>query len=210
MGYILYGRRQTGSMAIEAALDLAGADWTFQLTPRPTTETELAALLSINPRGQVPILIHPDGTVITEGPAILLHLADAFPATGLAPSPGSAARAWHDRWLAFYQANVYEGMLRELFPDRYTTDGASAPAIATAATDYVRRHFRIFEAEIAARPAQPFFCGPKPTVLDIYLWMLCFWMDADWLVANCPSLAAHWHRMRASPVLARIETGHFG
>ncbi|MFO1203493.1 MAG: glutathione S-transferase family protein [Tabrizicola sp.] len=210
MGYTLYGRRQTGSMAIEAALHLAGADWAFQLTPRPTTENELAALQKINPRGQVPILIHPDGTIITEGPAILTHLADAYPSAGLAPATGSSARAWHDRWLAFFQANVYEGMLRELFPDRYTTDPASAPSVATAATAYVRRHFLIFEAEIAARPAQPFFCGQTPSVLDIYLWMLCFWMDADWLTANCPTLTAHWHRMRAIPALSSIETGHFG
>jgi glutathione S-transferase len=210
MSYVLFGRRQTGSMAIQAALDLAGADWTFRLTPRPTTDAELAALESINPRGQVPILIHPDGTIVTEGPAILLHLADAFPAAGLAPAPGSSARAWHDRWLAFYQANVYEGMLRELFPDRYTTDAAGAPAVATAATAYVRRHFRIFEAEIASRPATPFFCGTKPSVLDIYHWMLCFWMDADWLAANCPTLTGHWHRMRAIPNLGAVETEHFG
>lgn len=210
MGYILYGRRQTGSMAIEAALGLCGADWTFRLTPRPTTEAELAALRSVNPRAQVPILIHPDGTIITEGPAILLHLADAFPAAGLAPAPGTSARAWHDRWLAFYQANVYEGMLRELFPDRYTTDAATAPAVATAATTYVRDHFLIFETEVAARPAQDFFCGPKPSVLDIYVWMLCFWMDADWLAANCPTLSAHWHRMRAIPTLSSIEPEHFG
>ena len=210
MGYVLYGRRQTGSMAVQAALDLAGAEWTFRLTPRPTTEAELAALQSVNPRGQVPILIHPDGTVITEGPAILLHLADAFPAAGLAPAPGTSARAWHDRWLAFYQANVYEGMLRELFPDRYTTDAANAPALAAAATTYVRRHFLIFDAESAARPASPFLCGPKPSVLDLYVWMLCFWMDADWLAANCSTLTALWHRMRAIPALQAIEAEHFG
>ncbi|MCU0905173.1 MAG: glutathione S-transferase family protein [Tabrizicola sp.] len=210
MGYRLHGRRQTGSMAIEAALELCGATWDPIDTPRPTTEAELAALHRINPRGQVPILIHPDGTVITEGPAILSHLADAFPAAGLAPAPGTSLRAWHDRWLAFYHANVYEGMLRELFPDRYTDDASGAPAVATAATTYVRRHFLIFEAEIAARPAEPFFCGPKPAILDIYLWMLCFWMNADWLGSHCPALTARWHRMRAIPGLAKIEADHFG
>ena len=138
-------------MAIEAALGLCGAAWTLIDTPRPKTDADRAALLAINPRGQVPILIHPDGTVITEGPAILLHLADAFPASGLAPAPGTSLRAWHDRWLAFFQANVYEGMLRELFPDRYTHDPAGGPAVAAAATDYVRRHFLIFETEVRPR-----------------------------------------------------------
>jgi glutathione S-transferase len=135
-------------------LQLTGADWTFQLTPRPTTDAELATLQRINPRGQVPILIHPDGTILTEGPAILSHLADAFPAARLSAAPGSSARAWADRWLAFFHANVYEGMLRELFPGRYTTDANGAPAVAAAATAYVRHHFQIFDAEIAARPAE--------------------------------------------------------
>lgn len=210
MGYRLFGRRQTGSMAIEAALALTPAVWVFETVAKPKTETELAALERINPRGQVPILVHPDGTVITEGPAILLHLADAFAAAGLAPAPGTAARAWHDRWLTFFHANVYEGMLRELFPDRYTTDPAGGPAVLAAATDYVRRHFLIFEAEVARCPGTGYFCGASPAVLDIYVWMLCFWVDADWLAATCPGLASHWHRMRALSALAQVEQAHFG
>ena len=210
MGYRLYGRRQTGSMAIAAALMIVGAEWTLVPVAKPATEAELAALCGINPRGQVPILLHPDGTVITEGPAILLHLADAFPAAKLAPPPGSSARAWHDRWLAFFHANVYEGMLRELFPDRYTTDPTGAAAVAAAATDYVRRHFLIFEAELARRPNKGFFCDAAASALDSYLWMLCFWMDPAWLSANCPVLSAHWHQMCALPHLQTVGAEHFG
>lgn len=210
MGYRLYGRRQTGSMAIEAALGLCGADWTLVDTPRPKTDADRAALSQINPRGQVPILVHPDGTVITEGPAILAHLAGAFPEANLAPAPGTSARAWHDRWLAFFHANVYEAMLRELFPDRYTLDPAGGPAVAAAATDYVRRHCALFEAELAHRPDTAFVCGASLSMLDIYLWMLCFWLDADWLAATCPGLNARWQRMRALPALIPVEAAHFG
>lgn len=210
MGYMLYGRRQTGSMVVEAALALAGASFTFHPVPSPASNDERAAFASINPRGQVPALIHPDGTVITEGPAILGHLADAFPAAGLAPPPGSPERARHDRWLAFFHANVYEGMLRELFPDRYTTDASGAAAVSEAATAYVRRHFLIFEAEMVQRPAAAFLFGDSPSALDLYLWMLCFWIDAGWLSANCPELAAHWQRMRGIKALAPIEAVHFG
>jgi glutathione S-transferase len=209
MGYRLYGRIQSGSMAIEAALALSGADWTLIDTPRPKTDAGRAALLGLNPRGQVPILVHPDGTVITEGPAILSHLADAFPAAHLAPTPGSAHRARHDRWMAFFQANVYEGMLRELAPARYTEEATGGPAIAASATGYVRRHFLIFEAEISqSRPA--FFFADQLAMLDIYLWMLCFWLDRDWLAASCPAVDERWSRLRPHPVLGPIETAHFG
>ena len=103
-----------------------------------------------------------------------------------------------------------EGMLRALFPDRYTLDPAGGPAVAAAATEYVRRHFSLFEAELARRPDTAFFCGTSPSILDIYVWMLCFWLDPDWLAENCPTLAAHWQRMRALPALTPIEQAHFG
>ena len=58
------------------------------------------AYLAINPMGKVPALSH-DGQVVTECAAICAYLADAFPAAGLAPSPGDPARAPYYRWLFF-------------------------------------------------------------------------------------------------------------
>ena len=60
---------------------------------KPSSYDEFRAF---SPAGQVPVLIHPDGTVITESPAILTHIADSFPAARLIPAPGSSARAFHD------------------------------------------------------------------------------------------------------------------
>ena len=54
--------------------------------------------LALNPMGKVPTLTHGD-TVVTETPAILAYLADAFPAAGLAPPP--AKRGAYYRWLFF-------------------------------------------------------------------------------------------------------------
>ena len=175
--------------------------------PRPRTPEEIAAFAVINPRLQVPVLIHPDGTVITEGPAILVHIADANPAAGLAPAPGTSARARHDRWLAFFQANVYEGMLRELFPDRYTTAPQGKAGVQQAATAYVRRHFQLFEAELATGP---YLAGEAFSVFDIYLWMLCYWIDADWLSANCPRIARLQATANARPALNAAGKRHFG
>ena len=56
--------------------------------------------LRINPMGKVPALTH-GSMVVTEGAAICAYLADAFPAAGLAPPPGSASRAPYYRWLFF-------------------------------------------------------------------------------------------------------------
>lgn len=194
-------------MAIEAALAEAAVPHRFVPVSRASNENRGEAFSRINPRQQLPVLQLPDGTVVTEGPAILNHIADAHPHTRLAPPPGTPARARHDRWLAFFHANVYEAMLRELAPARYTADPAGAPAIRTAATRYVQDHFILFENELIHGP---YLQGDAPTMFDIYLWMLAHWVDAGWLAAHCPRIhtltATASQRPHLAPVLAR----HFG
>jgi GST-like protein len=204
--YRLYGWRQTGSMGIEAALIEAGV-------PHQVIEVDLQAdanlaaeFTALNPRQQVPTLVLPDGTVVTECPAIMAHIADAFPQARLAPEPGSSARARHDRWMAFFHANIYEGMLREAYSDRYTADPATAPAVSAGATDYVRRHFLIFEADLGEGP---YLFGQRLSMSDILLWMLCHWTDADWLVATCPKIERLRATASARPALAAVLERHY-
>ena len=64
------------------------------------TSMKSPAYLAINPMGKVPALRH-GATVVTEAAAICAYLADAFPAAGLAPPPGSPARGAYYRWLFF-------------------------------------------------------------------------------------------------------------
>jgi len=88
----LYGAKGSGSAAIEVALEWAGAPWTLvqgaTWEPGPGYE----ALKQTNPLGQVPTLVLPDGTAISESAAILIHLGLAHPASGLLPAD-AAARA---------------------------------------------------------------------------------------------------------------------
>jgi GST-like protein len=207
MGYVLYGWRQTGSMAIEAALAEAGVAHDFVPVSRKTDENKSPEYTAINPRQQLPALVLPNGTVVTEGPAILSHIADAHPQAGLIPGPGSPARATHDRWMAFLHANVYEAMLRELAPQRYSTDPGAKDGIKAAAIGYTQRHFLILEAQFGPGP---YLFGDRLQMFDIYLWMLCYWVDADWLAASCPRI----HRLQkaavARPALAAVAARHFG
>jgi len=58
------------------------------------------AYLAVNPMGKVPALRHGD-TVVTETAAICAYLADAFPASHLAPPLGDRLRGPYYRWLFF-------------------------------------------------------------------------------------------------------------
>jgi glutathione S-transferase len=201
--YKLYGSLGTGSAAVEAALAEAGAE--YEVIPVITkqgahlTETYTA----INPRQQVPSLQLPDGSVMTEGAAMMMHIVDAFPQAGLAPKPGTAARAQHDRWLVFMAVNIYEGELRRAYPGRYSDDAGS---VAERATDYVMRHYQILEAEIAG----PFFFGSNLTTVDIYLWNMATWTDPEWLAAHCPGVHALMTMVRTRPRIAPIDAAHAG
>lgn len=193
-------------MAIEAAFAEAGVDFEMVHVSRKTDENLTDAFMKINPRQQLPAVMLPNGSFIAEGPAILNHIADAFPAANLAPKPGSYARAHHDRWLAFFQANVYEGELRKLFPGRYVTDVACAASVKAAANAYVDRHYLIFEKVFGDGP---YALGGQFTVLDIYVWMLAQWMDQQWLEDNCPRVKALSDRVATRPRVAPIHRYHF-
>ena len=97
MGYVLYGWQQSGSMAIEAVLAETGVPHVLEPVSRKTDENLGPAFTAIISRQQLPTLMLPNGTAVTEGPATLSHIADAHPKTGLIPSPGNSGRAIHDR-----------------------------------------------------------------------------------------------------------------
>jgi len=149
----------------------------------------------------------PDGTIITEGAAILLHIADVHPGSLLAPPPGSSQRAQHDRWLFFFAVNVYEGELRKLNPQNYASSAECADSVKLAADAYVERHYRIFEDVIGDGP---YTFGETFTVLDIYVWMLAQWMPPDWLARECPRINRLVESAKLRPNVAPVQKWHFG
>lgn len=205
--YILYGWKLTGSLATEAALVEAGAK--YEIVPINIREgeqhTEEYGL--INPRRQVPSLKLPDGSIMSEGAAMLLHIADAHPQSRLAPPPGSSERAQHDRWLFFFAVNVYEGELRKIVPQDYVDSEECADAVKTAAFGYVEKHYRIFEETLGEGP---YTFGNTFTVLDIYVWMLAQWMPAEWLESECPKINLLVESAKLRPNISPIQKWHFG
>jgi glutathione S-transferase len=205
--YTLYGRRDAGSLAPEAAFAVAGVPVRLIDVGKAPDGGPPPDLLAVNPRGQVPAVVMPDGAVLTECPAIMAHIADAFPASRLAPPPGSPARAQHDRWVAFLQANVYEGLLRSFYADRYTTDPTGAAGVKAAADAYVELHLGLIED--ALPESGPWF-GGSVTNAELLLWMFAQWTDADRLARACPRIAALVARVAAHPAVAPVAARHYG
>ena len=207
--YKLYGTRHTSTCAAKAALAESGARFEeVEITTR--AEQHLTEeYRRINPRQQVPSLMLPDGSIVTEGPAILLHLADAHSEVRLAPAPGKSNRARHDRWLIFLAMNVNEAGQRMNYAERFTTDTNGRQAVEEAARAYMDRHFSIFEEALGNGP---YFFGDDLSMLDIYVWMLAHWPGggAAWFEANCPKIVRLANTVKLRPKIVPIAEENFG
>lgn len=202
--YKLYGRRNAGSLAPQILLEEIGAP--YEIIWVGKTAPEIETLRRINPAGKIPSLVLPDGTVVAESAAILIHLTNAHPEAGLAPPAGSAAHARFLQWMVFLSANVYEAALRYFYPERYSTAGAAAaPAIkAQALADY-GAHLERVQGELS-----PYVLGDKLSAADPYLHMLADWFPQDDqpLAARLPKLAQHAELLRRRPAIRKAERDH--
>ncbi len=94
---IFYTNPMSRGRIVRWMLEEVGAPYETQLLEYKTT-MKSPEYLAVNPMGKVPAIRHGD-TVVTEGAAICLYLADAFPEAGLAPPP--AERGAYYRWMLF-------------------------------------------------------------------------------------------------------------
>jgi len=129
------------------------------------------AYLALNPWGRVPTLEDGD-LVLTESAAIVLHVADRFPAAGLAAPVGTAARSELYRWLAYLTNTVQASFMRWFYPERYTTDPAGRAAIVACEAETLGRHLDWLDAQLAARP---WLVGDERSGADLFLFMLTRW-----------------------------------
>lgn len=128
--------------------------------------------LALNPMGKVPTLVHGD-TVVTETPAILAYLADAFPAAGLAPP--LAERGAYYRWL-FFAAGPMEAAV---------TDQALGLQVAPEKQGFVGYgSAQLTEDTLAAALAgRTFIAGDRFSAADLYL---CAKLDFALAFGNLP------------------------
>ncbi len=205
--YKLYWSKETGALAPQVALEEAGAEYELIVTNTEEGAHQSADFLTINPRGQVPALILPDGSVMTESAAMMLHIADEFPEANLIPPAGDVRRAQVYRWLFFMAVNFYETDLRYYYSERYTTDEAGAEGVKVAALRDFDKYFDMLDREI---DAGPFVLGDRYTVLDIYLTMLAYWHpQVDALVERCSSLKLLCDTVKARPAVERVWRQHY-
>ena len=206
--YTLFGTRGSGSAAAEAALTLAGipfrsvdaASW----EPGPGRD-ELAR---VNPLCQIPTLLLPDGSVLTESAAILIHLGLQHPASELLPAD-AAARAQALRGLVYVAANCYAAIGIIDFPERFCADPDEATGKRIKAGTTQRLH-SLWEIFADTFPAQPFLGGQHLGALDLLAAVVSKWSGSrKHLAAARPQFSALLARIEGEPRVAPIFARHW-
>jgi glutathione S-transferase len=152
---------------------------------------------AINPKGYVPALQLDDGSLLTEGPAIVQYLADRAPEAKLAPPNGTLERYRVQEWLAFIGTEVHKSFGPLFYPQ-------TPEETKQALRERIGKRFSLIDQALADKP---YLTGETFTVADAYLFVMTRWTAVTQIdLAAWPHLAAFAKRVEARPaVQAALE-----
>jgi GST-like protein len=203
--YTLYGTDESGSCMIEIALQRCAVPW-HRVDASSWHEGEGSdALARINPLKQIPTLVTPDGQVLTESAAILIHLGLAFPDAHLL----SGDRAQIIRGLVYIAANCYSAIGIIDYPHRWLGDAPDA--VQAQLVSGTRRHLHQAWVIFAEQFAEQLFAdNGEPNALGLMAATVSRWDAArEALSALAPGFAQTLARVGADPVVAPVFARHW-
>lgn len=180
------------ALASRIALEEAGADYELVRVNLAAGEQRAPEFLRVNPKGRVPALVTDRG-VLTETPAILAYIAQAFPAARLAPLDDPYEFARLQAFNAYLCSSVHVNHAHGRRGARWASEQSSfddmkrkVPETMAAAMALIERDF--FEG--------PWVMGEQYTVADGYLFTIEGWLEGDGVdIADFPALRDHYRRM---------------
>ncbi len=206
--YRLIGRTGWGSALIEAQLVWYGRPFEFEEIGDLFKSAEARETLArVNPLAQVPTLVLPDGTLMTESAAITLLLADDAPAArSLVPPAGAPERAAFLRWLVFLVANIYPTFTVADDTTRWISGEAPQKELRERFNDYRLRLWRQVESTLGDGP---WFLGTRFSALDLYLAVMTRWTPRRPWFAATPKINAIATQTEAVPDLVAVLKRNF-
>ncbi|MBV8135030.1 MAG: glutathione transferase GstA [Deltaproteobacteria bacterium] len=146
--------------------------------------------MTINPKGYVPALGLDDGSVLTEGPAIVQYLADQKPGSGLIPPAGSIDRYRVQEWLNFIGTELHKNF-GALF------NKATPDAVKETTKANIAKRLTYLNEKLAGKQ---YLMGSNFTVADAYAFTIVNWTNFVGIdLKPYPNLAAYMARVAARP-----------
>jgi GST-like protein len=206
--YTLFGSAGSGSAAIETALEHIGAPYRIVTAATWAPTSALDELRAVNPLQQVPSLTLPDGSVLTESAAILIHLALTYPEAKLLPAEATR-RAQCIRGLVFIAANCYANIGIIDYPERWLPedDKPSLELLKKGARARLHLSWEIFADSFKA---QPYYTGEDLGALDILAAVVSKWSGTRAHVkVHRPDFFATLQRIEEHPSVAPVFARHW-
>ena len=198
----LYTRPNTAGTIVRCLLEEVGEPYRVIAVERGADgSVSPAEYAGLNPNGTVPTLVDGD-LVLYETAAILQHVADTHPQSGLAPAPGTAGRPMLYRWMLYVTNNVMAAFYRWFKAEEMVADPAAVEGLQRGAIRDLERFGRFLDAELADRP---YLLGEQYSIADIFLGGLYAWADEiPELTLGGENVAAHRERIEARPAFGRV------
>lgn len=212
MQHTLYFWPGMGSAIPESLFALAGIPVQMEQTfPFADDDEEHGKsrerLRAVNPLCQIPTIVTPDGTVMTESVAIAHYICETASNVQFAPLPGTPERPRFLRWLAFMGSSIYPTFVFSDQPKRWVSGEDAQKELRRSLDQFREDRWRQLEEEVS--PA-PFVFGPHPGALDIFIAVMTEWRPRrDWFNANCPKIANIASAVRTLPELEEVWRRNF-
>jgi glutathione S-transferase len=197
----LYYAPGTCALASHLALEYAGADYRAVRVDFANQQQHSPEYLRLNPKGRVPVLVTERG-VLTETPALLQYISQAFPQADLAPLDDPFALARVNEFNSYLCSTVHVAHAHRVRGYRWADDEQAIEAMKKKVPQNIAECFGLIEREMFRGP---WVLGERFSVCDPYLFTLAGWMKADGVdMAGFPKLADHHARMAADPVVVKV------
>ena len=196
----LYHAKGTCSMATLIALLEADAPHTVVRVDFASQQQRSADYLAINPKGRVPALVTEHG-VLTETPALLMYVAQCFPAAKLAPLDDPFALARMQELHSYLSSTVHVAHAHGRRGSRWADEASSHADMLGKVTQNMVDCFALIEQHYLQGP---WVLGDTYSVADAYLFTLAGWLEGDGVdMQQFPKVAAHFQRTAQRPAVAK-------
>lgn len=188
--------------AAHIALEEAGAIYENVRMNLPQGDQRKPEFLAINPKGRVPALVTEKG-VLTETPAILVHIAQLYPHSPLALPGDPFAFAELLSFNAYIASTLHVAHAHKLRGSRWADDPAAIAEMRRKVPETVGACFELIETQLFRGP---WVMGEAFSIADPYLFVFAEWMPGDGVdPARFPKIAAHRAAMDARPSVQRVN-----
>ncbi len=179
------------SLSPHIVLEELGLQYETELVDLKEKKTASGAdFLAINPKGYVPALQLDDGSVLTEGPAIVQYLADSQPAKKLAPANGTVERYRLQGWLTFIGTELHKTFSPLFNP-------AAPQEWKEVCRANIERRLKYVNEQLTGRD---YLMGADFSVADAYLFTVVGWTRVVKIdISGHTNLTAYMARVAARP-----------